>query len=235
MKKNKIVLILLTLCVFSGKQCYGETGNLLTLADFQRASEDQSVLVTHPFYPDSVWRSWINEGTCDLASYGIVEKLDTIIWVAGTMIYGLNEDFINLVALTPLKPTGKKPLNFIPAKDIGKREEPGATQRPQDFWQSGKGMNAIIGFYPPPAIVDTFLVIYGAEANNLSSDNDTTDIPYSYRSLIIDYVVCRALLREGKKAASDRYWESYMKRLEIKLKFDRKIFDVLIVPKEIKE
>ena len=206
---------------------------LLTLSDFRRASQDQSVLSTNPFYPDSVWNNWINEACSDISGYGVIEKLDTLFWDEGTTIYSLSADFIQLTAVFFLRPVGKQTLRFIPARVVGKKQETETITR--DVWQAGKGKKAIVGFFPPPSIKDTLLVIYGAEANYLSSDNDTTDIPYSYRPLIIDYVVYRALLRDGKKSASDRYWESYMKRLEIKLKFDQKRFDVLIIPKEIKE
>lgn len=229
----KKLLISMFILMLAGSQfCYAD--NLLTLADFRRASQDQSVLKTHPFYPDSVWNSWINEACCDLSSYGIIEKLDTIEWVAGTTIYSLNNDFIRLIALNPLRPIGKRPLNFIPARDILKREEIGATQGPQDFWQAGKGKNAIVGFFPPPVVKDTLFIIYGAEAGYMDSDNDTTEIPYCYRPLIIDYVVYRALLRDGKKSVSDCYYDSYMRRLEIKLKFEGKQYDVFISPREIK-
>jgi len=226
MKKFLISIFILMSIGF--RFCYAN--DLLTLADFRRASQNQSVLKTNPFYPDSVWDSWINEACSDLSSYGIIEKLDTLIWIPGTMVYSLNNDFIVLTALFSLQPEGKLPIDLIPAKDVGKSLEPNT----QKCWQAGKGGNAIVGFFPLPTIKDTFLVIYGAEANYLISDNDTTEIPYSYRPLIIDYVVYRALLRDGKKASSNRYYDSYMKRLEVKLKFDLKRFDVIVAPKEIK-
>lgn len=225
---------MLFLCVIFGLVGHIFAGNLVTLADLRRACENQAVLTTHPFYPDSVWNSWINEGCCDQSGYGIIEKLDTIMWISGVMVYDLNVDFVKFIAMFPLVPTDKTLLNFIPARDVGKVLE-GLLEGPRNFWQSGKGKSAVVGFFPVPEMVDTLLVIYGAEANYMDSNNDTTEIPYSYRPLIIDYVVYRALLRDGKKNVSDRYWESYMERLEIKLRFDQKIFDVLILPKEIKE
>ena len=228
MKKPLILIFILILTAF--RFCYAD--KFLTLADFRRASQDQSVLKTDPFYPDSVWNGWVNEACCDLAGYGLVEKLDTIIWTQGTMIYNLNIDFIRLVALFPLRPTGKEPLNFIRAKDILKVQT--ADLQTKDFWQSGKGKYAIVGFYPPPMVKDTFLVVYGAEALSLSSNSDTVTVPYSYRPLIIDYVVYRALLRDGQKDSADRYYDSYVKRLEQKLKFEGKDFDVIVLPKEIK-
>lgn len=211
---------------------YSVATQLLTLSDFRRACQDQSVLSTHPFYPDSVWNNWINEACADLSGYGIIEKLDTLIWVGGVTSYNCNGDFIRLAALFALRPVGKRALTFIPTKDIG--AIPVTDFEPQGFWQTGKGENAIIGFLPPPVVKDTFLVIYGAEAEDMDSDSDTTEIPYSYRPLIIDYVVYRALLRDGKRSASDRYYDSYMRRLEIKLKFEGKQFDVFISPQEIK-
>lgn len=207
---------------------YSVATQLLTLSDFRRACQDQSVLSTHPFYPDSVWNNWINEACADLSGYGIIEKLDTLIWIEGVTSYSANADFIRLVALFAMRPVGKRALTFIPTPDIGK--VPVTDFEPQVFWQIGKGGNAIVGFFPPPVVKDTFLVIYGAEAEDMDSDNDTTEIPYWYRPLIIDRVVCRALLRDGKRSASDRYHDSYMRRLGIKLKFD----DVFIVPQEIK-
>lgn len=205
---------------------------LLTLSDFRRAGQDQSVLKTHPFYPDSVWNGWINEACTDLSGYGIIEKLDTLIWAEGTTTYDLNTDFIRLIALFFLRPAGKQALIFIPARDVGKMQVTDLGTK--DFWQTGKGENAIVGFFPPPVIKDTFLVIYGAEASYMDTATDTTEIPYSYRPLIIDYVVYRALLRDGKKGASDRYYKSYMNRLEVKLKFEGKQYDVFISPQEIK-
>ena len=175
----------------------------------------QIALTTHPFYPDSVWNSWINEACADLSGYGIIEKLDTLIWVEGTVSYNCNSDFIRLVTLFAVRPVGKRALTFIPTPNIGK--VPVTDFEPQVFWQMGKGKNAIIGFFPPPIVKDTFQVIYGAEADYMDSGSDTTEIPYSYRPLIIDYVVYRALLRDGKKTASDRYYDSYMRRLEVKL------------------
>jgi len=236
MKKKNIIQVglALILCLLFA-QAYAETGNLLTLVDFRRDCENQSVLINHPFYPDSLWNRWINEGSADIASYCIIEKLDTIQWVVGTMNYDLNNDFIALIALFPLKPFGKKTLNFIPAKDIGKLQELNPTEEPKDFWQSGKGRNATVGFYPPPVVIDTMLIIYGAEAEYMDSDADTTDIPYSYRPLIIDYVVWRALLRDGKRNTAVQYWGSYKERLEANLKFEQKRFDVLILPEEIKK
>lgn len=224
----KRLLIFLILMLVGFQFCYA--GDLLTLADFRRASQDQSVLKTHPFYPDSVWNNWINEACCDLSSYGIIEKLDTLTWISGVMIYSLNSDFIILTALFSLQPEGKVSVDIIPAKDVCKSLEPNTRK----CWQSGKGENAVVGFYPIPVAIDTFLVIYGAEAEHMDSASDTTEIPYSYRPLIIDYVVCRALLRDGKKAASDRYYESYMRQLGIKLKFEGKQYDIFISPQEIK-
>jgi len=207
---------------------YSVATQLLTLSDFRRACQDQSVLKTNPFYPDSVWNNWINEACADLSGYGIIEKLDTLIWVEGTTSYSANTDFIRLVTLFAMRPVGKRALTFIPTTEIGK--VPVTDFEPQVFWQTGKGENAIIGFFPPPVVKDTFLVIYGAEAEDMDSANDTTGIPYSYRPLIIDYVVYRALLRDGKRSASDRYYDSYMKRLGDKLKFE----GVFIAPQEIK-
>jgi len=211
---------------------YSVATQLLTLSDFRRAAQDQSVLSTHPFYPDSVWNNWINEACADLSGYGIIEKLDTLIWVEGVISYSANTDFIRLVTLFALRPVGKRALTFIPTPDIGK--VPVTDFEPQVFWQIGKGENAIIGFFPPPVVKDTFLVIYGAEAAYMDTATDTTDIPYCYRPLIIDYVVYRALLRDGKRGASDRYYDSYMKRLGIKLKFEGKQYDVFIGRQEIK-
>lgn len=207
---------------------YSVATQLLTLSDFRRASRDQSVLKTNPFYCDSVWNNWINEACSDLSGYGIIEKLDTVIWVGGVTSYSCNADFIRLVTLFALQPVGKRALVFIPTGNIGKM--PVTDFEPQVFWQTGKGENAIIGFFPPPVVKDTFLVIYGAEAEDMDSDNDTTEIPYWYRPLVVDHVVYRALLRNGERSASDRYYDSYMKRLEIKLKFE----GIFIVPQEIK-
>lgn len=198
--------------------------DFLTLSDFRRACKDQSVLSTNPFYPDSVWNNWINEAGNDLSGYGIIEKLDTLFWVEGTTIYSLNADFIELLGFFALRPVGKRVLNVVSAKDVGQVSVIEIECR--DVWQTGKGGSAIIGFFPPPVVKDTFLVIYGAGAEYMDSDTDTTEIPYSYRPLIIDYVVYRALLRDGKEVDSDRYYKSYMARLEIKLKFDQKRFDV---------
>ena len=224
----KKLLLFLILVLTSSHLCYAD--DLLTLADFRRASQDQSVLKTNPFYPDSVWNSWINEACCDLSSYGIIEKFDTLTWISGVMVYSLNSGFIILTALFSLQPEGKVPVDIIPAKDVCKSLEPNTRK----CWQSGKGESAVVGFYPIPVAIDTFLVIYGAEAEDMDSDNDTTEIPYSYRPLVIDYVVYRALLRDGQRSASDRYHESYMRRLEVKLKFEGKRYDVFISPQEIK-
>jgi len=109
---------------------------LLTLSDFRRACQDQSVLSTNPFYPDSVWNNWINESCADLSGYGIIEKLDTLIWVEGNTTYNTNTDFIRLIGLATLRPVGKRALTFIPASDVGKI--PVVDFEPQVFWQTGK-------------------------------------------------------------------------------------------------
>jgi hypothetical protein len=223
----KKILLLIFIISFFAQTCLAE--KLSTLSELRMECENQAVLVNHPFYPDSIWESWINQACMDLSDYKVIEKLDTIYWVAGTMTYSCESDFNGIVAVFPLRPEGKEPLDFIPSRDVIKQGI--SSDRPRHFWQSGKGTDAIIGFYSTPEIVDTLLLIYGAEANYLSEDTSTTNIPYSYRTCIIDYVLYRAFLRQRKKNVADEYLDNYTKNLERKLKANQKEYDVFMAPK----
>jgi len=228
---KKIVLVcLIVLCTGS----LSLADNLLTLSDFRTEAKNQSALIVPSFYSDTVWNSWVNEGCRDLASYGVVEKLDTVILAVGTIVYSLNTDFVVLLDLFPLSPGDKRALDFITPGDIGKIAGATGLTTTRYYWTMGKDVSAIVGFYPTPNVADTLLIIYGAQAPYLSSDTDTTDIPYSFRPLIVDYAIYRGLLRDGRIELAQKYYEKYKKSIEEKLGIKGKHLDYFIVPQEIK-
>jgi len=229
MRKIGLVCLVL-LCVYS----LGLADNLLTLSDFRTEAKNQSSLIVPSFYSDTVWNSWVNEGCHDLSSYGIVEKLDTVVFVVGTMFYDLNVDLVSLIDLFPLTPEDKRALDLITPGDIGKIAGATGLSVTRYYWTTGKDISAIIGFYPTPAAIDTVLIIYGAQAEYLSSDTDTTNIPYSFRPLITDYVIHRGLFRDGRTALADKYYEKYKNGVQEKLKIKGKHLDYFVIPKEIK-
>jgi len=87
--------------------------------------------------------------------------------------------------------------------------------------------------YPGPGSVDTLVVVYTAEAVELIGDDDTTNVPYSYRELIVMRATGSAFARAQEYAKAAWWFALYDQTLKQKLLFKKYRFDYIILPKEI--
>jgi hypothetical protein len=175
-------------------------GEFYTLADLKAGARDQTYMTTEPTYADSVWNRWVNEGSLIISRWEVIEKIDTIVWTANTQLYAPNSDFLNLKAVGFVRPSGKTPPTVVPNEQIFLQKYSDELT-PRYAYSVGSEGSARVGFYPPPARVDTTIVIYWASAKALSASTDTSNIPLTLRPAIVSYVSYKALLRYSKNAA----------------------------------
>ena len=148
-----------------------------------------------------------------MASYGVIQRLDTITVSSGTIIVALNDDCLDVSCALPCTVSGKAkydgiyPLGRIEFKDwnriAGATEETHskyyAVQYAQINPQDGDraGVDAPNLWLCPEWGLgdDSVWVFYYAQATELSSANDTCTVPYPYIPLVEYYATALAYAR----------------------------------------
>jgi len=229
---KRVLLLSLVFCVLLVGSVWG--ANVTLLSELRQDVKNQFLLSTDVVYPDSVIDAFVNQACRDLAGYNIIQKLDTIVSVASTKYYNLNVDFLDFIGLYYVDISGERAFDVVHPSAVGKI----STQLsvPGYVWIERRGVTADtarVAFYPVIATADSFVLVYSAEAVELSAATDTTNIPYEYRPLIVQYAVasCFAKGQEFNKAG---WWFAlYDQTLNKKLTFEQKKYDYIIKPKVI--
>lgn len=216
--------------------------NVITLQELEQDVKNNIAISNDPYLPDTVLDDLINLGLREIAAYGLIEKLDSVVLTAGDPQYDLNEDFIEAFAVYPCSVTAARGLDRIDFRDWGKIAA--ATQLTDMKYyaiqheyitdSSGGIINAAqLWLYPAPAAIDTLLVHYTAEADEVFGDADTVNIPYSYRDLVVFYATALAFARSQEYDRAAWWFALFDQTLNKKLMFRKYGVDYLITPKQI--
>jgi len=240
---KKIVGLILALLLLSGSAWGAATPQdkniAATLGDLRQDVKNKFLVMTDALFPDSILDDFINAGCRDLAGYGIIEDVDTIVWVANTKYYALPVNFRTFIAIYPDAYSGVQAFDFIHPSAVGKIAAATDLTASRYVWTTGK--NSVkdttmrIWFYPAPSAVDTMELIYGAEAIRLSASSDTTNIPYHYVPLISMYAAAECYAKAQEYSKASWWFALYDQMLNKKLLFDQKRYDYIIIPREIKK
>jgi len=217
--------------------------DVTTLQELEQDVKNNLAVASDPYYPDSVLDDFINLACRDLASYGVIIKADSVVVTAGDFILALNEDFLEAIAVFPCTSTASEGLDRIHFTQWGK-----LTNMPQltsaDYYttlpehvtdySAGILTGAKLMLYPAHSGVDdTLIVIYSAEANELSANADTSNIPYTYRALVGYYATALCFLRSQEYDRANVWFSLYDQMLKQKLLYRQYGFDYIIKPGEI--
>lgn len=216
--------------------------NVITLQELEQDVKNNIAISNDPYLPDTVLDDLINLGCREIANYGLIEKLDSVILTAGDPQYDLNEDFLEASAVRPCSVTAARGLDRIEFKDWGKIAA--ATQLTamkyyaiqHEFVSDSSGgftSAAQLWLYPAPQAVDTLLVHYTAEANEVIGDADTVNIPYSCRDLVVFYATALAFARSQEYDRAAWWFSLFDQTLNKKLLYRKYGVDYLITPKVI--
>lgn len=215
--------------------------NIKTLSDFQTEVRQCLATDADPFHPDDTTAIFINIACREVASYGVIIKMDSVIVTAEDRIEDLNDDVLEVVAVFPCTSTGSQALERIDFRSWGRIG--GAiglsTTRYYAFQPQGKRAGGDcyvphLWLYPEHSgAEDTLVVVYYAQANELDTTTDTTLIPYQYTPLVVYYATALACARAGMKNDANWWFALYDKtRAEKGL---LKQLDYIIFPKEIRK
>jgi len=196
-----------------------------------------------PYHPNDTVTVFINMACREVASYGVIIKMDSVVVEAEDMIEDLNDDMLEVVTVFPCTATGSQALERIDFRAwgrIGGATGASATRfyafQPQGKFVGGDCYPPKLWLYPEwSGADDTLTVVYYAQANELSSANDTTLIPYQYTNLVVYYAVALSFARAGdyNKAA---WWKAWYTQERIEAGLLRKVTimpDYILFPKEI--
>jgi hypothetical protein len=179
--------------------------NVITLADMQKQIRSYLATDADPYYPNDTLTNYINRACREVASYGVIQKLDTVIVASGNIKVALNDDCLDVYCALPCtaaaqaKYDGIYPLGRIEFKDWNRVAA--ASQESNTKYYAVQP-----AFYPRYAAAanmwlcpewnlgdDSIWVFYYGEANELSASTDSTAIPYQYVTLVEFYATALAL------------------------------------------
>lgn len=196
-----ILLAVLMLKIYAG---YSVT----TLNDLQKDVRDLLATDADPYTPNDTLTNLINIAATEVASFGAILKLDSVSVTSGTQRAGLNTDCMEVAAVFPDTTRASRSYDRIEFRDWGRIAA--ATQltstkyyafQPSFVTDSSDAVPQTAGgpslwLYPAHSgATDTLLVFYYAQANKLETAQDTTNIPYSYRPLVVYYATALAYAR----------------------------------------
>lgn len=221
--------------------------NVTTLQELEQDVKNNLATEADPFHPDTVLDDFINLACRDLASYGVIVRADSVILAtsgASFHIQSLSDDALEVLAVFPCTSAASRALDRIRFEDwgkIGASSDLSAIKyyavQPSHVTDSSTGLappsGAKLWLYPGPGSVDTLVVIYTAQAVELAGDADTTNIPYSYRELIVYHATALSFARAQEYDKAAWWFSLYDQQLKQKLLFRKYQFDYIILPKEI--
>ena len=231
--KKILLALLIVLFLFLPVQATNTT----TLGELVQDVRNNLLVMDDELFPDSVMWDFINAACRRVADRGVIQQLDTLVWVADSSRYPLPVDFLSFSSIIPDGIEGEVALELIRGKDAG--DIAGATQltTPTYVWITNRDTHAdtsSIWFYPPPPSVDSVILVYGAEAIELIHADSITNIPYPYRECVVVYAtgLCHAKAKSYQEAS---WWFVQFENLfEKQLMYDmRRGYDYIVTPKEI--
>jgi len=192
-----------------------------------------------PYHPNDTLKAFINIACREVASYGTIIKMDSVVVEAEDMIEDLNDDVLEVVAVFPCTATASQALERIPFRlwgrvggAIGLSKTEFYAFQPQNKFVGGDCYTPKLWLYPEwSEAEDTLTVVYYAQANELSSATDTTLIPYQYTPLVVYYAVALSLARAGDYNKPN-WWFALYDKTRAQKGLLRQL-DYIIHPKEI--
>lgn len=195
-------LLILSLALALSLSAYA--GNdVTTLQELEQDVKNNLATEADPFHPDSVLDDFINMACRELAGYGAIEKLDSVILSSGQPLYALDSVCLEIVSVFPCTVNASQGLDRIDTRDWGKIAASSqlTTSRYYAFqpaYYAEKKAWAVprIRLYPAHSgLADTLLIVYYAQANELTADTDTTNVPYEYRYLVVIHATAQSFAR----------------------------------------
>lgn len=241
--------ILFVLCLLLPASMSLGAYNVTTLAELEQDVKNNLATSADPYHPDSVLDDFINLACRDLASYDVILKADSVVLAttgAGLHVKGLNEDVLEVFAVFPCTSKASRGLDRIGFGDWGKMGA--ATQlaeikyydvQPPYVTDSIGGVtgSANLWLYAAPSAVDTLVVIYSAEAVELSADDDTTNVPYIFREQIVQRATGLAFARAQEYDKATWWLSLYQQERDRKLLYQKQrileLMDYIILRKDI--
>jgi len=215
--------------------------NVTKLSDLQKDVRDLLSTSADPYHPNDTLTNLINIACREVASYGAILRGDSVVLVAGDNMYSLNEDFLECQSAFYCTATASEALKRIDFSAWGRvAAATQATQvkyysiQPWAYYDAVTIKAANFWIYPAHSgVADTLIVMYYAEATDLSTSTDTTNIPYHFTNLVVYYATGLAFARAGmyNEAA---WWFALYDRTRVE-KGLLKQLDFIIKPKIIGE
>lgn len=202
MNLKRLLIVLLVLALIGSADA---AFNVTKLSDLQKDVRDLLSTSADPYHPNDTLTNLINIACREVASYGAVVKADTVVLAAGDNMYSLNEDFLECQSAFYCTATASQALQRIDFGAWGRiAAATQATQvkyyaiQPWSYWDAVTIKAANFWIYPAHSgAADTLIVMYYAEAEELSATTDTTNIPYQFTNLVVYYATGLSLARAG--------------------------------------
>ena len=187
--------------------------NVTPLSTLQQKVRAHLATDADSYHPNDTLTLFINTACREIASYGVIQRLDTVAVSSGTIKVALNDDCLDVFCALPCtasneaKYAGIAPLGRIDFKDWSRV---GATTQEthSKFYavqpaQINPQGAAVAGVTAPNLWLcpqwglgsDSIWVFYYAQATELSATTDTCTIPYSYIPLVEYYATALAYAR----------------------------------------
>ena len=237
---------LLIFCLLLASPVFGAY-NVTTLQEYEQDVKNNLATEADPYHPDSTLDDFINMACRDVASYKVIVRMDSVVLATTGVshhIKGLNDDVLEVIAVFPCTVMASRGLDRIAFKDWGKI--PGSVQltgisffavQPPfvtDSSSEGPSTAANLWLYPGASTVDTLTILCAVEANELSADADTSNIPYGYRPLVVMYATGLAFARAQAYSKAAWWFAFYDQTMTKRLLFDRQYqLDYIVTPKAI--
>ena len=132
--------------------------------------------------------TWVNNGLNKIANdLPIFESSQTSTTIAGTSVYALPLDVMNLIGVR-LDTVFLSKIEFSQAQQMKSGETAGATGAPSYYHTYGNNLH----LYPTPSLAQTLIIFYEAYPTKVAVATDKLRIPDRYYELLCHYVLTRA-------------------------------------------
>ncbi len=152
-------------------------------------------------WSNAILRDYLNQSLRDVAAKGMIEKLDTIITGADTVIYQLNADFMEIKGA--LVKTAQERWSSLYMRPVG-----GTADKVDLYGRDGDKIK-VYSFHitdkfilidsPPPSGGDSLILIYSAYSNDLTDatgngpESTIVNVPFELQNEVIEGAMLRAL------------------------------------------
>ncbi|MCK4252139.1 hypothetical protein KAX97_11875 [candidate division WOR-3 bacterium] len=168
---------------------------------------------TAAFFTDTILNRWANDGEKDIAIKGLcLEDIIPKDNISAQRTVDLSSDNIVKVLAVEYVIPGSDNLGLIKILPLqfGRLDLDGVTPQYWSPWSKK------ICIEPKPAVATYDLVVYAAimPSDDMSNDTDEPEIAKQFRELIVDFMHCRGLLREGLFSKAAIVYGSYISTLQ---------------------